>query len=252
LFYVVTDADRAVLAFLAEHRFVRTNQVAALLGVTSGTAVQRLSRLRREGYIESDGIYFRQPNHHMITRHGLAVIDSRLPLPKFDQREYRHDVGVAYLWLAARAGAFGAVRAMHSDREMRSVDGRAADGVERFGLRTAGSGPKGGPLTHYPDLLLETAAGHRVAVELELTIKSRARLDGIIRRYAADRRVDAVLYLVDGPGVAREVTRAAARAGAADLVHVQAIRWTERAGARHGRAPVPRTAPARRPMEVSR
>jgi hypothetical protein len=249
---VVTDADRAVLEFLAEHRFARTNQVAALLGVAPSTAAGRLTRLREGGYVESDGLYFRQPNHHAITRPGLAVIDSRLPVPKLDQMLYRHDVGLAWLWLAARDGVFGPQTAVHSERQMRSADGRATDGEERLGLRTVGWGPKGGPLTHYPDLLLQTAGGHRVAVELELTIKSRARLEQILTRYVADRRIDAVLYLVDDPSVAREVSRAAARAGATDLVHIQSVRWTERAGAPRGRAPMERAAPARRPLELTR
>jgi hypothetical protein len=252
LIYVVTDADRAVLEFLAEHRFARTNQVAALLGVASGTAGRRLSRLRADGYVESDGIYFRQPNHHLISRRGLAVLHSRLPPPKLDQAAYRHDVGLAWVWLAARAGAFGSLQAIHSEREMRSEDGRAADGEERFALQAAGFGRSGGRLTHYPDLLLETAGGHRVAVELELTGKSRARLEGIMRRYVAEPRIDAVLYIVDDARVAREVRNAAVRAGAGALVHVQSARWTERVGPRQGRAPARRATPVRSPVEVSR
>jgi hypothetical protein len=127
---------------------------------------------------------------------------------------------------------------------MRSQDGRGAE--ERFGLRAVGFGPRGGALTHYPDLLIDTAAGHRIAVELELTTKGRARLDTILRRYAADPRIDAVLYLVDDPQVARGVQSAVARTGTSALVHVQMARWTEAAGVAP-RPPATRNPAARNP-----
>lgn len=241
---MVTDADRAVLEFLAEHRIVRTNQVAQLLGVTYGAARRRLDRLGDKEYLSSKDPYKRQPPHHAITKQGLAVIGSSLPKPKLVHSEFRHDVGLAWLWLAAHAGAFGPLTAIHSERSMLSEDGRAGEDEERFGLRAVGFGPRGGALTHYPDLLLDTAAGHRVAVELELTTKGRARLDTIMRRYAADPRIDAVLYLVDNPGVEHAVRSAVARTGTSALVHVQMARWTEPVGA-SSHAPATRNAAAR-------
>jgi hypothetical protein len=67
--------------------------------------------------------------------------------------------------------------------------------------------------------------GQRVAVELELTGKGRARRDKIMAGYAADPRIDAVLYLVDKPAIARAIQSSARAAGIADEVHVQAFRW---------------------------
>jgi hypothetical protein len=236
----LTDADRLLLEFLAEHRVARANQVARLLGVSVGSAQWRLRRLGSAGYLTSDRLYADQPKHYVIKPRGLAAIGSRLSAPRMDQMNYRHDVGMAWVWLAARSGAFGELTAMHSERAMRSDDGRAAaedahqparsGAGERFGIKTAGWGPHGGEQLHYPDLLLETATRHRVAVELELSGKSTRRLEKIIGRYVSERRIDAVLYLVDDDRRAKEITAAARRLGASDLIHVQRVRWSEPVG----------------------
>jgi DNA-binding MarR family transcriptional regulator len=250
---VLTEADRTTLEFLAEHRIARVNQIATLLDVTADAAGRRLRRLRASGYVSSQKLYGDQQRHFSITRTGLDVTASRLPVPTVDPMEYRHDIGLGWLWLAARAGAFGKLDAIHPERQMRSADRRADAGppAERFGLRAIGSGPNGGVLTHYPDLLLETASGHRVAVELELTAKGPRRLENILRRYLADRRIDAVLYLVDDPLLARHVESAAARVGASDLVHVQWARYTEPAG-RSGQRTIMRSIDRPRTPELTR
>jgi hypothetical protein len=71
--------------------------------------------------------------------------------------------------------------------------------------------------------MLDTSAGHRVAVELELTAKSARRMTRIMTAYASDASVDAVLYLVPTRALAQLVSDAARRAGISDLVHVQRI-----------------------------
>jgi hypothetical protein len=230
----LTEKDRTLLEFLAEHRIVRARHVQQLLGVSLRTAQRRLARLGAAGYLEIGQLYTRQPNHYLIKRRGLTAVDSRLSPPRLDQMKYRHDIGMAWIWLAAKTGAFGELTEMHSERQMRSDDARAAadplDNGDRFGSRMLGWGPNDGEQIHYPDLVLHTATGHRVAVELELTGKSRARLERIIGRYAADPHVDAVLYLVDDGRRANEVITAARRLGASKMIHVQRARWSERVG----------------------
>ncbi len=55
-------------------------------------------------------------------------------------------------------------------------------------VRLAGVGPHGGERRHYPDLVLTTETGHRVAIELELTGKGRRRTEEILGGYAFDHR----------------------------------------------------------------
>jgi hypothetical protein len=240
----LTDANRRTLGLAAEHRLILAAHVAVLLGTSWAAADRRLRRLVSSGHLRSE-----QPlttaRWFQIERRGLGAIGSPLSRPRAaDTASSDHDIGLAWLWLAAHRGAFGPVRAVHSERRMRSEDGRPrpeAIGPERHGVRLAGVGPHGGESRHYPDLVLETETGHRVAVELELTGKGARRTEAILGGYAFDRRFDAVLYLVTRPGVGQTIERAAVRAGIADMVHVQPAAFGPGSGAR-GTAPAQRLA----------
>jgi hypothetical protein len=221
----ITERDRLLLAFAAEHKLVLASQAMALLGTSIGAAARRLRDLRSDGLLCSDRLFDEQPLCWQVTREGLGVIESRLPAPRsVDRAGYRHDVGVGWLWLAAHAGVWGEMREVVSERAMRSRDGRSP-GSERFGVRLGGLGPGGRERFHYPDLLLVDPRGNRIAVELELTSKDKRRLEGILAGYAADPRVAAVLYLVDRPAVGRAIQASARALGISDLVHVQPARW---------------------------
>ena len=234
----LTDTDRTLLAFAAEHRFVLAAQVAALLGASQAAAAARLRRLSRAGYLRHARKLHRGPVWHQVTRAGLRAVDSALPAPRgFDLATQRHDAGLGWLMLAARAGRFGPLARVISEREMRSRDGRAGreggdgrdghdgrDGrVSRYGVRLPGVGPGGHERLHYPDMVIVTEAGHRVAFELELSTKEPERRERILSAYAADHRIDAVVYLVDRATVGRAVERSAARLGLRDLVSVRQV-----------------------------
>ncbi len=191
----ITDADRALLAFAAEHRFVLAAQVAVLIHVTTAAAEARLRRLGEGGHLRRHKEIHRGPTWHQITRAGLRTIDSDLPAPRgFDLATHRHDAGLGWLVLAARAGRFGPVADVICERRMRSHDGRAEDRAQRYGVRLGGVGASGRDRLHYPDLVVVTATGHRVAFELELSTKGRARREQILTGYGADRRIDAMVY----------------------------------------------------------
>ena len=104
---------------------------------------------------------------------------------------------------------------------MRSDDGRAAgdeaalDGRRhRHGVRLGGVGPGGRERLHYPDMVIVTETGHRVALELELTGKPRVRRERILAGYGADPRIDAGrLPRRPSRAVGRAIQRSAARIG---------------------------------------
>jgi hypothetical protein len=258
----ITDRDRALLQFIAEHRLALCGHVQALLGVSPTAARKRLRALEGQGLLCRDAIFYRYPPHYRVSRNGLEVIGSRLSVPK-RALNVGHDIGVAWLWLAARRGAFGSLREVISERRMRSTDGIQMHAARRtgrgedepFGVRLSGAGPGGRPRLHYPDLLLVDHAGRRIAVELELSSKGRARRNQIIGGYASDRRIDAVLYLVKDQRIARDVQQAARRVGFEQRVLVQPVRMgpgqapavgagaargAERGGGRGAQASAPR------------
>jgi hypothetical protein len=231
----LTDANRRTLALAAEHRVILPAHVACLLGTSWAAADRRLRRLVTSGHLRSDRPLASGPWFQIESR-GLAAVGSRLPAPRAANVDSSdHDFGLAWLWLAAHRGAFGPTREICSERRMRSEDGRPrseALGPDRHAVRLAGIGPHGGERRHYPDLVLITERGHRVAIELELTSKGRQRTEEILGGYAFDHRFDAVLYLVTRPETGQAIERAAVRAGIGDMVHVQRVRFGFGSGAR--------------------
>ena len=229
-----------MLAFVAEQRFVLAAHVARLLDTSRGAAGRRLGVLREAGCLIGERPLQAERTAFRSTRRGLAAGGSDLPPPgRVDLATYRHEVGVTWLAVAARRGVFGELSEIVSERRMRSEDGRRPRmGSERpaHGVRL-GRGADGRPRRHYPDLTIVTATGHRVAFELELSMKGRARRERILAAYAADRRIDVVVYLVESEAARRAVQRSAARVGAGDRVQVQRFAWDRpRAADAPGRA----------------
>lgn len=233
----LTERDRALLAFVAEHRLVLPGHVQKLLGTSTEATSARLRALGRAGFLNYRRVFHGQPACCLITRAGLAAIRSKLPPPRLDLACYEHDVGVAWLWLAARGGTFGAIREILGERRLRSDDRAADRPADPCGVRLGGFGPRGHERLHYPDLLLVTPEGRRIAVELELSAKGRARREKILAGYGADGRIDAVLYLVESKSIGRAIEASARRVGVPERVHVQYFRWGDREpGAVRGRA----------------
>lgn len=235
----LTDADLELLRFLSEHRFVLPDHAAALLGVTPVTAQRRLDRLAGGGYARRAAVFKGRPPMHLITAAGLRALGSTLPTPSLDLHNYEHDIGLAWLWLAARRGTFGPLSEILAERTLRSRDGAADRGShagesqggesrasETLGVRLGGTGPRGRERLHYPDLLLRTADGRWVALEFELSTKGRTRLESILAGYGSDPRIAGVVYLVQSHTVARSVERAARKVGVSDLVHLRRVRLT--------------------------
>lgn len=219
----MSDRDREILGFAAEHRFVLARQVQELLGVSSDTANRGLRWLARRGLLTRSTVC----DHTVcrITRPGLHAIGSDLPTPRWWLGNFEHDAGMAWVWIAAHRGAFGSVREALSERAMRSHDGRQA--ADPYGVRLGAVARNGRERVHYPDLLLFTADGRRVALELELSAKERPRRDGILAGYATDARIDRVLYLVEERSAVGEgIVESARRLGITSLVRLQPVRWT--------------------------
>lgn len=229
----LTARDLPLLELASEHRVILPGHAAVLLGVSEPTAGGRLRRLAAGGYLVRHRVFAGHPACYQATRKGLEAIGSRLPRPRLDLGGYDHDIGLAWLWLAARSGAFGPLDEALSERTLRSRDGRAQRGnsghalTGPLGVRLGGTGWHGRERLHYPDLLLITPEGRRIAVELELTTKGRARREQILAGYGSDARIDAVLYLVEHPSAARVLRSSARRLGIGHLVHVQWVRRGE-------------------------
>lgn len=221
----LTPRDLELLAFAAEHRLVLSEQIAALLHTSVDAARARLRALSRAGVLSGEQPFQRQAACYQIRQRGLDAIGSDLRPPKrLDLRTYDHEAGAAWLWLAAGHGSFGALSEVLGERRLRSVDARPGRVDGPYGVRLGGLGPHGRERLHYPDLLLIAPDGRRIALELELSSKGRVRREKILAGYAADARIDAVLYLVRDRRIGRAIQQSARRLGIGELIHLQEAR----------------------------
>jgi hypothetical protein len=258
----LTERDRALLTFMAEHRLVLERQLERLVGAGDGLLRGRLRALVSTGYAREGRAF--DERFYQICRLGLAAIDSELPEPRFHLGGYKHDVGLAWLWLAARGGTFGPAREVLGERRLRSHDGVGERPREPYGVRLGGYDRNGRDRLHYPDLLLIDFRGRSLALELELTPKGRNARELILGGYGADSSIDRVLYLVEnhprGRAIRRLVEQSARAAGLADRVQfqfVKPIRLTRdepdaRQAPERRRTPATGPAPPREVIEAAR
>ena len=216
----LTNRDRELLAYTASQRLITAAHAQALLGVSAG--LKRLRALVRAGLLEREPVHVdgRAPCFRATTA-GCRMAGSSLTGPRPSLGAIEHDLGVAWVHLAALAGQFGPVAEIITEREMRSHDGRGDREAPPLGVRIPGAGAAGRERLHYPDLVVRTTSGHTIAIELELTGKGRTRREAILGAYAAEPRIDAVLYLSDRPSVQRSVQESARQLGISSLIHVQ-------------------------------
>jgi hypothetical protein len=233
----LTSRDLEMLLFAAEHRVVLADHLAALCAISPSAAARRLRTLSRAGFLTAHRPFERGPSCFQIARPGLDAITADLRAPRrLDLRSFEHEIGAAWLWLAASSGTFGPLAEVLGERRLRSSDATPGRPCAPYGVRLGGLGPGGRERLHYPDLLLIDPTGHRIAVELELSSKGRARREKILAGYAADARIDVVLYLVRDGRIGRSIQKSARRLGIGALVHVQRVDFPSARPASIGRA----------------
>jgi hypothetical protein len=220
----LTARDRRMLHFLAEHRLVLESQIVSLLGDSRSSVQRRLRTLAAKGYLAHKPGFDRS-RCCVIRPRGLAAIGSALKAPEENLGMYRHDVGVAWLWLAAARGRFGPLADVIGERRIRSHD--MAFPGDPYALRLGGYDEHGRERRHCPDILLIDHSGHRLALELELTAKNKARREEILAGYGADRRLAGVLYVVEknshGRAIGRAIESTAAELGIGERLQVRPL-----------------------------
>jgi hypothetical protein len=182
------------------------------------TARSRLRAAEKRGLLSRRAPLAGRPALYTVTRSGLRAAGARGLEPA--------RVSPANAWhliVCARvAAALERCYPDHSvlgERELRRDERECGRPLASALL---GTGRDGEPLVHRPDLVLWPTGvdtGLPVAVEVELTVKSRRRLAGICLAWARSRCVAGVLYLAT-PGVERALARALAPLDAGERIVV--------------------------------
>ncbi len=160
--------DLVLLGWLAEQYAATTDQLGVLLGCGPRSVQRVLARLREAGLVNTQRVLVGQPAWVMPTRAGLRACGSQYKVwqPKLGVLLHTEAVNDVRLHIQARSPGVEWVseRALARDR----CEGE-----------------------HLPDAVVVTE-GQRVAVEVELTVKSERRVCAILGELTG--RFDMVLY----------------------------------------------------------
>ena len=173
----LSERDGPMLRLVGEQYAVTVEQLARMIGRTHHTARWVCGRWRRAGWIESRPLAHRGPSFLWLTTRGIRAADS-------PYRSWRPNVS-----LAAHIEAVTDTRLL-LERNLRLGSWVCErELARRFPSRSR-------ERSHLPDGLLVTDQSE-IAVEVELSLKSRSRLDRIIDDLG--RRYDQVWYFAPPP-----------------------------------------------------
>lgn len=156
----LSGRDAQLLLLVGEQYAVTVEQLASLIGRTHRTARWLRDRWRKAGWVSSRQLEAGGPSYIWLTRQGTRVAQS--PYRTWEPNPA----------LASHIEAVTVTRLL-LERQLRLGEWQS----ERTLAKTYG--PRSQTRLHLPDAVLLTTEG-RIAVEVELSLKSRARLETIV------------------------------------------------------------------------
>ena len=187
----ITERDRVLLEWINRFGYVQVSQIGARWGVSKVTAYGRAKKLIQEGLLEHRRFWYQAPGLYSVSRAGCELAESKLPsIKNISAATIRHQLAVVDLFLQLSKD-----RSVHfiTERELRQ------ESVQQ------GIGSNG----HIPDgVLLQD--GQKIALEVELTAKSKKRLTRILNQYRKNFEYQQVWYFCGSGEVFNLLKREAA------------------------------------------
>lgn len=188
---IFQERDAEILRWVNGFGFASAEQIRQFMKVGNTAAYVRVKKLVEGGYLARERILHGQARIHKVTKKGvLASGDAVLPLNYVNLGTFRHDFKLVDLGLMLEEQTGGTFQ---PDRRIRHDEGLS--GV--------------GQLGHVADGYLHIGEDKPIAVELELSVKSRARIQSIIDGYGGNLAVKEVWYYTDQKSVAAAIGKAA-------------------------------------------
>ncbi|OGT30684.1 MAG: hypothetical protein A3E87_06910 [Gammaproteobacteria bacterium RIFCSPHIGHO2_12_FULL_35_23] len=160
----ITERDQQILSFINEFGFCELKHLNKKFNFNSPRNNQILKRLIKAGLINYEKIFHQRPAIYYLTRKG-AQLTELPPMKKIPLAKYNHDLFLIDTYLKLKhlypQTAWISERQLVRDKHL------------------AGVGQRG----HLPDGILVFPDGKQIAIEVELTIKSKARLEKILKTY---------------------------------------------------------------------
>jgi hypothetical protein len=219
-FFNARSRDRELVALVSRHGLMRVEQVQEAMGCGRTATYRRLARCQERGWIERRAIAGLPFTVLLATRSGLGYAGIGLPVASVSPALVTHMLRCTSVGVGLER-KHGSDRRVLTEREIileETISGEPVASVPVGSFR-------GRPKMHRADLAVEHGNG-LLAVEVELTPKSPARLRRIVKAWAGAVRAGhlaAVCYLCEPGQTYRAVERAIASVGAEGLVAIQEV-----------------------------
>ena len=217
---MLTKRDREIVRWIGRHGAVQAQHVMTRFSIGRTAAYRRLHELVEFELIRRHRLLYNDAGLLTATPDGLRWADlQRLTPARISLALLPHTIASAAL-AALLEPTLTADATLLSDREHRAAE-RAAAQPLASAIMGSDRGDRGA--LHRPDLVLIGAGGEPItAIEIELTLKTKARLERILRGYLRNRNLATVRYYAP-PQIAKAVERAARATGADGLLELAAL-----------------------------
>jgi hypothetical protein len=185
----ITPRDRQLLLWINSQGFVTVGLIAQLWGVDLATAARRVRYLIKIGAIRRIDLKSSAVRPLVVTPKGCEISgDTLAPVKNVSRAKLNHEVMLSKILMTLEARYGGRFELT------RRVAERYSNDPDRSS-------------NHLPDAIWHKNDRTTVAIELELTAKSKRRLAQIFAQYAADLSIDQVWYLTDDLSLAHMLLR---------------------------------------------
>ena len=184
----ITERDQKILREINRFGYADIQYIASFFNWQPKLAYRRLLKLTQHGFLKHQQLLYGFPGIYWSTTLGKAISQDPLPtIRRINLNTFSHQLKTLHLSLALIAKHGGQ---FITEREIRQSLGFTAIKEKR----------------HIPDGLL-LLDDKKIAIEVELTVKSACRLEKIMRHYQRDFSYDQVWYYCGTPEVKNKIDR---------------------------------------------
>lgn len=195
--------DAKIIRFINEFGFCEMPQIEKRFELNKPRAYKIMQRLVKRGYVIHERIFYHRHGIYRATREGAQLTG----LPKL----YKVPVGIYEHQLAVIEIYIKLMREYPDAQWMSERTMRKTGFMPRVGR---------GRIKHYADALFFLPDGKQVAIEVELTMKSKRRLNDILTSYMCQFEINEVWYFCS-PDIYEKVKRLAGK-----FKMIKVFEWT--------------------------
>lgn len=186
----ITARDKEICVFLQQWRYANVKQLAKKFGTSTPAMYRRLDKLCRASIIKHEKVLADKPGVYRCLPKGRMLADTNLPpVERISEHFFRHTVAAVDVALALE---------QESPRLLSEQELRSDKGINVFSTQK-------GKREHCPDIIAYMPDGKVVAVEVELSVKNKERIEGIFRWYFQHSEYHEVRYYVPGEAMAHRI-----------------------------------------------